>query len=130
MILLEVHSIGRYGMNKVTQVDRLLDFLINVHGFRVYNTGFNKELAGRTQPDQDAARAGGLPWYAVLLAALDDEAAVGYRVAGGGYCLGRLAVSHSVGAFDTLFLIIQDIIFANTTPRSPSSLSHRDTALT
>ena len=46
IIMLEVHSIQRYGLEKVAQVDRLLSFFINTHGFRVYRSSFNKGWPG------------------------------------------------------------------------------------
>ena len=89
MILLEVHSIGRYGMNKVTQVDRLLDFLINVHGFRVYNTGFNKGWPGaRNQIKMPLVQAGfpGMPccWLLSMMRPPSDTAWLAEGTALGG----------------------------------------------
>ena len=46
IILLEVHSIKKYGLASSAQVDRLLSFLIDTHGFRVYRSGFNKGWPG------------------------------------------------------------------------------------
>ena len=59
IILLEVHSIQRYGMDRVAQVDQLLSFLIHTHGFRVYRSGFNKGWPGaRNQIKAPLVKAG------------------------------------------------------------------------
>ena len=57
--MLEVHSIKRYGMDKVVQVDQLLSFLIHTHGFRVYRAGFNNGWPGaRNQIKMPLVQAG------------------------------------------------------------------------
>ena len=59
IIMLEVHSIKRYGMDRVTQVDQLLHFLITTHGFRVYRSGFNNGWPGaRNQIKRTLVQAG------------------------------------------------------------------------
>lgn len=59
IIMLEVHSIKRYGLEKVAEVDQLLSFLIHTHGFRVYRAGFNKGWPGaRNQIKYPLVRAG------------------------------------------------------------------------
>jgi hypothetical protein len=45
-ILIEIHGILRYGLQKAWEVHRLLDFLITHHGFRVYRSGLNKGWPG------------------------------------------------------------------------------------
>ena len=58
-ILLEVHAIQRYGLQKSWEVHRLLDFLITHHGFRVYRSGFNKGWPGaRNQIRMPLVQAG------------------------------------------------------------------------
>ena len=79
IILLEVHSIKRYGMNSVAQVDQLLSFLIHTHGFRVYRTGFNKGWPGaRRQIKGQLVRAGfpGVPccWLLHLMRPPENDA--------------------------------------------------------
>jgi FkbM family methyltransferase len=46
IIMLEVHSIGKYGLYKSLQVHRLMNFLIETHGFHVYRSGYNKGWPG------------------------------------------------------------------------------------
>ena len=45
-VLIEIHSIQRYGLQESWEVHRLMDFLMNHHGFRVYRSGFNKGWPG------------------------------------------------------------------------------------
>jgi len=79
IILLEVHSIKRYGMDKVMQVDQLLSHLIRTHGFRVYRSGFNKGWPGaRNQIKTPLVQAGFPPipccWLLHLMRPPQDDA--------------------------------------------------------
>lgn len=59
MIMIEIHAIQRYGLHRPWEVDRLLDFLITHHGFRVYRSGLNKGWPGaRNQIRHSLVQAG------------------------------------------------------------------------
>lgn len=61
IILLEVHAIKKYGMHKFTQVDRLLNFLVTTHGFRIYRAGFNRGWPNARNQISPTLRLSGFP---------------------------------------------------------------------
>ena len=87
--MLEVHSIKRYGMDKVVQVDQLLSFLIHTHGFRVYRAGFNNGWPGaRNQIKMPLVQAGFPPkpccWLLSMMRPPSDTAWLAEGAALGG----------------------------------------------
>ena len=60
--MLEVHAIRRYGLDKHTQVHDLFNFLVNVHGFRVYQQGFNLGWPGARRQIKASLVNAGFPW--------------------------------------------------------------------